>query len=120
MYKRQVFGYRGKQVRDNIHSNDLVQAFDSFFSDPRCAAVYNIGGGRDSNCSMLEAIGMCEEISGNSLNWSYSDEHRSGDHQWWVSDVSRFKKDYPAWSLRYKLPDILREIYERNAETWIG
>jgi len=78
-----VFGYKGKQVRDNIHSSDLVAAFDAYFKNPRMAAVYNIGGGRQSNCSVLEAIDLCEQIAGRPMNWDYSDQHRAGDHMWW-------------------------------------
>lgn len=113
-----IFGYRKKQVRDNIHSADLIQAFHQFFLKPRCGAVYNIGGGRFSNCSMLEAIDLCESITGNSLCSTYVDENRRGDHMWWVSDLSRFKADYPNWSLRFGVPEILRQIYELNAERW--
>lgn len=113
-----IFGYRKKQVRDNIHSADLIQAFDQFFLKPRCGAVYNIGGGRFSNCSMLEAVELCESITGNSLYSTYVDENRRGDHMWWVSDLSRFKADYPNWSLKYGVPEILRQIYELNAERW--
>jgi CDP-paratose 2-epimerase len=75
----QVFGYKGKQVRDNIHSFDLIQAFDAFFKNPRVAEVYNIGGGRFSNCSMLEAIALSEQITGKELNWKYEDGNRAGD-----------------------------------------
>ena len=113
-----IFGYRKKQVRDNIHSADLIQAFHQFFLKPRCGAVYNIGGGRFSNCSMLEAVDLCESITGNLLHSTYVDENRRGDHIWWVSDLSRFKADYPNWSLNYGVPEILREIYELNAERW--
>src|SRR5262245_60012378 len=81
-----VFGYKGKQVRDNIHSHDLVSAFWEFFRKPGMAAVYNIGGSRHSSCSMLEAIQLCEEISGKPLEWSYAEENRIGDHIWWISD----------------------------------
>jgi len=107
-----VFGYKGKQVRDNIHSFDLVNALYHFYKNPGIAKVYNIGGGRHSNSSMLEAIKMCEDISGNALEWSYEDENRFGDHIWWVSDVSRFKADYPDWSYRYNMGGIMKEIYE--------
>jgi CDP-paratose 2-epimerase len=107
-----VFGYKGKQVRDNIHSHDLVNAFWSFYQQPRSGAVYNMGGSRHSNCSMLEAIQLSEEISGRKLNWSYLEENRSGDHIWWISDVRRFQRDYPQWRYRYDLKAILREIYE--------
>ena len=106
-----VFGYGGKQVRDNIHSADLVTAFAAFHSAPRPAAVYNIGGGRESNCSMLEAIEMCEEISGEKLSSSYEETNRIGDHIWWISDVRKFQQHYPQWKFRYGMREILEEIY---------
>jgi CDP-paratose 2-epimerase len=115
-----VFGYGGKQVRDNIHSADLVSAFEAFRAAPRVAAVYNIGGGRFSNCSMLEAIEACERIAGRELDWKMSDQDRIGDHRWWISDLSEFEADYPAWKLRYGIEEILSEIYEQNAERWLG
>ncbi len=87
-----IFGYKRKQVRDNIHSADLINAFHQFFLNPRCGATYNIGGGRFSNCSMLEAIGVCETITGNKLNYTYVDENRRGDHIWWISDVPVSKR----------------------------
>jgi CDP-paratose 2-epimerase len=111
-----VFGYGGKQVRDNIHSADLVRAFLEFHRAPRPGAVYNIGGGRESNCSMLEAI----ELAGRSLDWRLSDEARMGDHRWWISDLRPFQADYPGWSLEYDVTAMLREIYEANAEQWAG
>ena len=111
-----VFGYAGKQVRDNIHSADLVRAFDEFFHKPRCGEVYNIGGGRFSNCSMLEAIRICEEISGETLDWRYVETPRKGDHQWWISDCSRFQSHYPDWHWQYDIRRILTEIYEANLE----
>ena len=107
-----VFGYKGKQVRDNIHSSDLVRALYHFYKNPMVAKVYNIGGSRYSNSSMLEAIKMCEEISGNTLSWDYEDKNRFGDHIWWVSDVSRFKADYPDWNYQYNMEEIMREIFE--------
>jgi len=113
-----IFGYKKKQVRDNIHSADLIRAFDAFFKNPRQGEVYNIGGGRFSNCSMLEAISICEEISGKTLNAKYVDENRRGDHIWWISDISRFQEHYPDWKLQYNVPQILREIYEFNSERW--
>lgn len=109
-----VFGYGGKQVRDNIHSDDLVSGFLEFASAPRSAAVYNIGGGRASNCSMLEAIELCEEIAGKELDWSMSDKNRIGDHRWWVSDLAPFENDYPGWSLRYGIREILQEIHDAH------
>jgi len=115
-----VFGYRGKQVRDNIHSADLVAAFDAFHGAPRPAAVYNIGGGRRSNCSVLEAIARCEEITGRELNWRLSDQNRIGDHRWWISDLEPFRRDYPDWEITYDVDAVLREIYEQNADRWLS
>jgi CDP-paratose 2-epimerase len=113
-----VFGYGAKQVRDNIHSADLVRAFEEFKRAPRSGAVYNIGGGRHSNCSMLEAIELCEAIAGRELRWQLSDEARKGDHQWWISDLEPFRRDYPDWTMRYDVEAILREIHEQNVEQW--
>ncbi len=104
-----VYGYKGKQVRDNIHSSDLVRAFFEFYKEPRVGQVYNIGGGRDSNCSMLEAIYLCEEIAGRKLQWRYTDENRVGDHIWWISDNSKLMEHYPNWRLHYDVPGILNE-----------
>lgn len=106
-----VFGYKGKQVRDNIHSHDLVAAFWEFFQKPRSGEVYNIGGSRHSNCSMLEAIELCEEISGRKLQWKYEEDNRIGDHIWYVSDVRRFQSHYPNWKYRYGLRELLNEIH---------
>lgn len=111
-----VFGYGGKQVRDNIHCSDLVRAFLAFADAPRTAAVYNIGGGRGSNCSMLEAIEACERISSRELDWTLSDENRIGDHRWWISDLSGFEADYPGWSLNYGIEEILGEIHQSHAD----
>ncbi|MGB9588042.1 MAG: NAD-dependent epimerase/dehydratase family protein [Armatimonadota bacterium] len=113
-----VFGYKGKQVRDNIHSADLIRAFDAFFRKPRIAEVYNIGGGRASNCSILEAIQLCESITGKPLTWRYSDDNRIGDHMWWISDLRRFQEHYPEWRIQYTIPDILQEIFEANRDRW--
>src|SRR5262245_25554422 len=113
-----VYGYGGKQVRDNIHSADLVRSFAAFHESPRSAAVYNIGGGRESNCSMLEAIAACEEIAGRELDWRLGPEPRIGDHRWWISDLGEFQADYPAWRLEYGLDETLREIHDRNVEAW--
>jgi CDP-paratose 2-epimerase len=115
-----VYGYGGKQVRDNIHSADLVAAFEAVHRAPRSAAVYNIGGGRASNCSMLEAIARCEAIAGRELNWELSDENRIGDHRWWISDLESFQRDYPGWEITYGIDEVLREIYEQNAELWLA
>ena len=113
-----VFGYGGKQVRDNIHSSDLVACFQSFQRAPRAAAVYNMGGGRRSNCSMLEAIEKCEKIAGRKLTWTYSDANRIGDHVWYVSDLRKFQTDYPEWRLKYDLDALLQDIYDQNVERW--
>jgi CDP-paratose 2-epimerase len=110
-----VFGYKGKQVRDNIHSHDLVEAFWQFYQAPRVAEVYNIGGSRHSNCSMLEAIDLCEEISGKKLSYTYEEDNRIGDHIWWISDVRKFQAHYPNWKYQYGLREILEEIYEACA-----
>jgi CDP-paratose 2-epimerase len=115
-----VFGYGGKQVRDNIHSADLVAAFETFHRAPRSAAVYNIGGGRTSNCSMLEAIALCESIAGRELSWELSDVNRIGDHRWWISDLDPFRLDYPEWDITYDIEDVLREIHDQNAELWLA
>jgi CDP-paratose 2-epimerase len=114
----EVYGYNGKQVRDNIHSCDVVQAMANFFADPRCGAVYNIGGGRFNSTSVLEAINECEEICGRKLNYQYVNSNRRGDHLWWISDVSRFKSHYPQWRPQYSSVDILREIYDYNLNRW--
>jgi CDP-paratose 2-epimerase len=115
-----VFGYSGKQVRDNIHSADLVAAFETFHRNPRAAAVYNIGGGRASNCSMLEAIGLCEHIAGKLLNWTLVDRNRIGDHRWWISDLEPFRRDYPDWSITYDVEAVLREIHDSNLDLWLS
>jgi CDP-paratose 2-epimerase len=113
-----IYGYKRKQVRDNIHSADLVRAFEEFFRNPRSGEVYNMGGGRYSNCSMLEAILHCENITGKPFSCRYVDENRRGDHIWWISDLSHFQEHYPHWRPRYDVPQILREIYELNVERW--
>jgi CDP-paratose 2-epimerase len=113
-----VFGYGGKQVRDNIHCSDLIAAFAAYHAAPRPAAVYNIGGGRRSNCSMLEAIEACERIAGRELEWELGEEPRIGDHRWWISDLAPFEADYPDWEPRYGIEEILAEMHEQNAERW--
>ena len=110
-----VFGYKGKQVRDSIHSFDLVEAFAEFLRAPRPGEVYNVGGSRHCNCSILEAIDLCQQISGKKLNWSYEEANRVGDHIWWISDVRKFQSHYPGWTFRYGLREILDEIYRAIA-----
>jgi CDP-paratose 2-epimerase len=114
-----VFGYKAKQVRDNIHSADLIRCFQEVFTSPRSGEVYNIGGGRHSNASMLEAISLCEEIAGRKLNWEYKDDNRIGDHIWWISDNSKFASHYPRWEQKYDVKGILHEIYEYNVSRWL-
>ncbi len=111
-----IYGYKGKQVRDNIHSHDLVNSLWHFFEKPRVGEVYNMGGGRYSNCSMLEAIAMCEEISGKKLNYEYQETNRIGDHIWWISGLKKFEQHYPTWKMEYNVPTILKEIYETQKD----
>ena len=111
-----IYGYKGKQVRDNIHSFDLVNAFWHFFQDPKPGEVYNIGGSRYSNCSVLEAIQYIEDLGGKKLDYVLSDDARSGDHIWWISDVRRFQKHYPDWHYQYDLKRILQEIIDATEE----
>jgi CDP-paratose 2-epimerase len=113
-----IFGYEGKQVRDNIHAYDVVRAFAAFHENPKAAAVYNLGGGRQSNVSMLEAIRICERVSGRHLGWTLSSRARVGDHRWWVSDLDAFRNDYPKWELSFGIEDVLQDIYDRNVEKW--
>ncbi|OFW06104.1 MAG: NAD-dependent epimerase [Acidobacteria bacterium RIFCSPLOWO2_02_FULL_67_36] len=114
-----VFGYKGKQVRDNIHSADVIGAFLEFWKAPRGGGqVYNMGGGRFSNCSMLEAIEKCERIAGRKLDWVYQPANRIGDHIWYISDLRRFQTDYPGWRQQYDLDALLRDIYDHNIERW--
>jgi len=107
-----IFGHKGKQVRDNIHSYDLVNMFWHFYQNPRCGEVYNAGGGRFSNCSMLEAIDMCEKISGNKISYTYDEKNRIGDHIWYISDLSKFKAHYPGWDWKYNLESTLLEMHQ--------
>jgi len=108
-------------VRDNIHSADLISAFEAVAAkSPRPGSVYNIGGGRDVNCSMLEAVDRCQEIAGRPLDWAYSEHNRIGDHIWWISDLGAFRRDYPNWRLRYDIDTMLREIHDHNRERWLA
>lgn len=113
-----IFGYKGKQVRDNIHCADLVDAIWHFFLDPCHGEAFNMGGSRHSNCSMLEAISRCEQLAGRKMRTTYVESNRIGDHMWWISDVSKFRARYPTWTLRHTVDDILREIFEYNRDRW--
>ncbi len=111
-----IFGYGGKQVRDNIHSYDLVNALWHFYQDPKVGEVYNIGGGPRHHCSVLEAIEYCQTISGNEVQYQYEQTNRIGDHLWWISDVRKFQRDYPGWEYQYDLLKILTQIYDVTVE----
>jgi CDP-paratose 2-epimerase len=115
----QILGYKGKQVRDNIHSYDLVNAFYHFYENPRCGEVYNIGGSRFSHCSLLESVQMCEKITGNKMKISYVEANRRADNIWWVSDVSKFSAHYPSWELTRNSEDILTELFTYNHSRWV-
>ena len=105
-----IFGYKGKQVRDNIHSVDVCRAFEAFHEHPSSGAVYNLGGGRGNSVSMLEAIGMAEAATGRKMDYEYLDENRSGDHICYISNLSKMRKDFPGWDITKSLDDIFREI----------
>jgi CDP-paratose 2-epimerase len=113
-----IFGHKGKQVRDAIHSSDLIACFDAFYRAPRVAEVYNIGGGRHSNVSVLEAIDLVQEVTGEEIACTYRDEARVGDHIWWISDNGRFEAHYPEWSQAYDARAIAEELVERNRGHW--
>ena len=115
-----VLGYKGKQVRDNIHSADLVDAFWHFIQAPRPGEVYNMGGGRFANCSMLEAIHLFERATGRPMNWSYSEDSRTGDHIWWISDTGKFEKHYPAWQRRISLEATVAEIVDAASQRQVN
>ncbi len=116
LYK--IFGYKGKMVRDAIHSHDVVSAFEEFFKAPRPAAVYNLGGGRHSNTSHLEVFQLAEEITGKEMITEYHEANRVGDHKWWIGSNTAFQEDYPEWQQVYDVPLILEEIYAANVDTW--
>jgi CDP-paratose 2-epimerase len=115
-----VLGYGGRQVRDNIHAADVLKAVDAFSRNPKCAAVYNLGGGRENSVSVLEAIGMCQQIAGRKLDYTLCDEPRIGDHRWYISDLSPFELDYPEFELSYGIEAVLREIHDSNVEHWMA
>jgi CDP-paratose 2-epimerase len=114
-----IFGYKGKQVRDAIHSHDVVSAFEAFFRNPRSAAVYNLGGGRHSNTSNLEAFAHAEKISGVQMRTEYVETNRVGDHIWWIGSNAAFQADYPDWKQVYDVPMILQEIHDANVDKWV-
>jgi CDP-paratose 2-epimerase len=110
----QVYGYKGKQVRDNIHSFDVARFVAEFFAAPRCAEVYNLGGGRENSCSILEAFRRVEDLTGKPMLWQYVDKAREGDHICYISNLAKIRAHYPRWSVTKTLDDIFTEI----AEAW--
>lgn len=111
-----VFGYKGKQVRDNIHSADVIRAFDAFRQAPRPGEVYNLGGGRENSVSMMEAIEALERLADRQLRRSYQDRNRVGDHICYISDTRKFQSHYPDWRMEYSIERILRELVESETE----
>jgi len=109
-----IFGYKGKQVRDQIHSADVISAFDAFYANPRCGEVYNLGGGKANSVSVLESIDRVEQLLGTKLDYSYSDRNRLGDHICYYSDLAKLKADYPDWSITHSLDDIFEELARGN------
>ena len=113
-----IYGYKGKQVRDQIHSIDVIRAFEAFANDPRPGEVYNLGGGRENSASVLECIAMVEELTGRPLKRTYVDQNRIGDHICYISDLRKLKSHFPSWSLTRGLKDIVGEIVE--SQTTLG
>ena len=112
-----IYGYKGKQVRDNIHAADLVAAFDAYYQKPSFnGAVYNMGGGRASHTSLIEAARLCEQIAGRELAFKINATPRTGDHIWWISDTAKFEHDYPDWRITRIVPAILEEMYDTHRE----
>ena len=113
-----VLGYKGKQVRDNLHSFDLVNAFYHFYQNPKAGEVYNIGGGRANSCSIKEAIDLCETLTGKKMNFLLHPQVRQGDHIWYITNFSKFKSHYPQWYIQYDLKETLQQIYKHNLSHW--
>lgn len=114
LYK--VFGYQGKQVRDNIHSLDVARFIHAFYENPRCGEVYNIGGGRANSVSILEAFEYAADLSGKKMNFEYVDQNRAGDHICYISNLSKMKAHYPGWDITKNLDDVFREIYQATVQ----
>jgi CDP-paratose 2-epimerase len=107
-----IYGYKGKQVRDNLHSYDVARAVEEIYRNPRCGMVYNLGGGRQNSCSILEAFSLVEELTGKKVKYEYVYQNRAGDHICYISNLTRFRQDYPGWQIRKSLDDIFTEIIE--------
>lgn len=114
--KYKIYGYKGKQVRDNIHSFDLVSAFYNFFQNPRCGEIYNMGGSRFANVSVLEAIEICEKLTGEQFEYEYIETNRIGDHIWWISDVAKFQSHYPQWQYKFGIEETIKQIFEETRD----
>jgi len=113
-----VYGHKGKNVRDVIHASDLAGAFIEFVKHPRAGEIYNVGGGRRVNCSVIEAIERAEVVTGKKMNWSYLSAMRAGDTLWWIGDNSKFESHYPGWKPTYDLDSIFVELHEANLDCW--
>jgi CDP-paratose 2-epimerase len=111
-YTYRIFGYKGKQVRDHIHSHDVARAVEEIYKNPRYGEVYNLGGERQNSCSILEAFDIVEELGGKKMTYEYTEEHREGDHICYISNMARFKSHYPGWQITRSLDDIIREIID--------
>lgn len=111
--KYNIIGYKGKQVRDNLHSNDLLNAFWEYIKKPKAGEVYNIGGGKYSNCSIIEAVKFVQKKVNTKINLKYLKKNRVGDHIWYISDLSKFMRDYPNWSITYNTNSIINEIIDK-------
>ena len=111
LYK--VYGYKGKQVRDNIHAYDVARFIHAFYQKPRCGEVYNIGGGRGNSISILEAFDRVAALSGRKMQWEYGESNREGDHICYISDLSKIRRHYPGWHITRSLDEIFCEIYQR-------
>jgi CDP-paratose 2-epimerase len=113
LYK--VYGYKGKQVRDNIHSYDVARFIHAFYENPRSGEVYNIGGGRNNSVSMMEAFEFASQCSGKPMRWEYVDQNRAGDHICYISDLTKMRTHYPGWDISKSLTDIFSELYQMNS-----
>jgi CDP-paratose 2-epimerase len=107
-----IYGYQGKQVRDNIHALDVARFIAAFYQNPKCGEVYNIGGGRGNSCSILEAFEAVEALTGKKMQYEYVDKNREGDHICYISDLSKMRAHYPDWDIRVPLPQIFEEIVQ--------
>ena len=114
--KYKIFGYKGKQVRDNIHSEDVARFIDLFIQKPRSGEVYNLGGGKENSCSILEAFDLCQEYSGKKQKYEYFDRHRIGDHICYYSDLSKINEHYPSYTLQNTLPKTIKQIVDTQTK----